>query len=151
MGRQLRRVLGIAVLIALATAAVALAAGPKKGATYSGTLERAKEPITLKVAKNGKSVTVSVQVAPFYCEGGSAGERQISKAVPIAKDGSFNSTIAYEFVPTHAKTTKLYVKGKFSGKSAKGTARSEFGLQSLQAAGELAKCNGSTKFSAKAK
>jgi hypothetical protein len=151
MGRQLRRVLGIAVLIALATAAVALATGPKKGATYSGTLERAKEPITLKVAKNGKSVRVSVQVAPFYCEGGGAGERQISTAAPIAKDGSFSSTIAYEFVPTHAKTTKLSVKGKFSGKTVKGTARSEFGLQSLQAARELAKCNGSTTFSAKTK
>jgi hypothetical protein len=151
MGRQLRRVLGIAVLVGLATAAVALAAGPKKGATYSGALERAKEPIALKVSKNGKSVTVSVQVAPFYCEGGSAGERQISTPVPIAKDGSFSSTIAYEFVPTHQKTTKLTVTGKFSGKKVKGTARSIFGLQSLQAARELAKCDGSTTFSAKTK
>ncbi|HUA74933.1 MAG TPA: hypothetical protein VL988_09280 [Solirubrobacteraceae bacterium] len=152
MGRQLRRVLGIAALAALATAAVALAAGPKKGATYSGILSGpSKEPITLKVAKNGKSVTFSVQAAPLYCEGGGAGERQISAPAPIAKDGSFSGTIAYEFVPTHKKTTKLYVKGKFSGSSVKGTARSEFGLTSPQAAKELAKCNGSTTYSAKAK
>jgi hypothetical protein len=151
MGRQLRRVLGIAALTALATAAVALAAGPKKGATYSGILGHSKEPITLKVAKNGKSVTISVQTAPLYCEGGSAGERQISTPAPISKDGGFSGTIAYEFVPTHKKTTKLHVTGKFSGSSVKGSARSEFGLTSLQAAKELAKCNGSTTFSAKAK
>ncbi len=151
MGRQLRRVLGIAVLAALATAAVAFAAGPKKGATYSGKTVQGKQPIALKVSKNGKSVTISVQVAPFYCEGGSAGEKQITTPATIAKDGSFSGSIAYEFVPTHTTTARLYVTGKFSGKSVKGNARSVFGIQSVQATTELAKCDGSTTFSAKTK
>jgi hypothetical protein len=150
MGRLLRRALGLAGLALILTAAVALA-GVKKGATYTGTLEHAKQPIALKVSQNGKSVAVSVQFAPLYCEGGGGGEKQISKPAKIAKDGSFSASILYEFVPTHAKTTKLYVKGKFNGKSAKGTARSEFGLASPQAAKELAKCNGSTTFTAKTK
>lgn len=149
MGRLLRA-LGIAGLALILTAAVALA-GVKKGATYTGTLAKNKQPIALKVSKNGKSVTVSVQFAPLYCEGGGAGEKQITKPATIAKDGSFTASILYEFVPTHAKTSKLYVKGKFSGKSAKGTARSEFGLASPQAAKELAKCNGSTTFIAETK
>lgn len=151
MGRQLRRVIGIAVMAALVSAAIALAAGAKKGAIYTGTLGHSKEPITLKVSKNGKSVTTSVSLPPLYCEGGSGGERQIAKPATIAKDGSFTSAILYEFVPTHAKTSKLYIKGKFSGSSVKGTARSEFGLASPQAAKQLADCNGSTAFTAKTK
>ncbi|HTZ86678.1 MAG TPA: hypothetical protein VMB05_08430 [Solirubrobacteraceae bacterium] len=148
---SLRRAALLAAIALLSCATLALAAGPKKGATYAGTTVQAKEPITLKVAKNGKSVTASVQFAPLYCEGGGAGERQITKPASIAKDGSFKGTILYEFVPTHAKTSKLYFQGKFSGKSVKGTARSEFGLASPQAAKELAKCNGSTAFSATTK
>lgn len=147
MGRLLRA-LSIAGLALLLTAAVALA-GVKKGATYTGSLAKNKQLIALKVSKNGKSVTVSVLFPPLYCEGGGAGERQITKPATIAKDGSFTASILYEFVPTHSKTSKLYIKGKFNGKSAKGTARSQFGLASPQAAKELAKCNGSTTFIAK--
>ncbi len=149
MGRQLRRVVGLAVLAALTTAAVALAAGPKKGATYSGTIAHGKQPIVLKVAKNGKSVTVSVQVAPLYCEGGSGAERQLTKPVAIANDGSFSSSIVYEFVPTRKKTTRVEVRGKFSGKSVTGTVRSIFGLESLESARKLRKCDGSSSFGAK--
>ncbi len=143
MMSSLRRAAMLAAIALLSCAALALAAGPKKGATYSGTLSQGKQPITLKVAQSGKAVTANVQVAPFYCEGGSAGEREITKSSSIAKNGSFKATITYEFVPTHAKTTKLIVQGKFSGKSVKGTARSEFSLAK--------QCNGSTTFSAKTK
>jgi len=151
MSMQLRRAFGLAFLTLLLAAAAALAAGPKKGATYTGTTVQGKEPITLKVSANGKSVTVGVQFAPLYCQGGGAGERQITKPAAIAKNGSFSGTIAYEFVPTHKQTTKLYFKGKFSGKSVRGTARSEFGLISAEARKSLAECNGSTSFTAKTK
>jgi hypothetical protein len=151
MIRQACRALSLAGLLALAFAVVAFAAGPKKGATYTGKTVQNKEPITLKVSKNGKAVTVGILSAPLYCEGGGAGERQITKPATIGKDGSFKGTIVYEFVPTHAKTTKLYFSGKFSGKSVKGTARSEFGLVSPSASKELQKCDGSTPFSAKTK
>lgn len=151
MTSSVRRVAILAVAGLLACATAAFAAGAKKGATYSGETVQGKEPITLKVSRNGKSVTVGVLFAPLYCEGGGAGERQISQPATIAKDGSFKSTIVYEFAPTHAKTSKLYVSGKFSGKQVKGSARSEFGLVSAQARKELSKCNGSTSFSAKTK
>jgi len=151
MSKQLRRVLSLAAVVVLLTAVVALAAGPKKGATYTGTTVQNKEPITLKVSANGKSVTVGVLSAPLYCEGGGAAERQITKPVPIAKDGSFKGTITYEFTPTHQKTTKLYVSGKFSGKTVKGSARSEFGLASAGARSKLKQCDGSTSFTAKTK
>jgi hypothetical protein len=150
MGKRLRLALGLAGLALILTAASALA-GVKKGATYTGTLARSKEPIALKVSGNGKSVALSVEFAPLYCEGGGPGERQISKPASISKNGSFKGAITYEFTTTHEKTDKLYVQGKFSGKSVKGTARSEFGLQSDEARKNLAKCDGSTTFTAKAK
>ncbi len=148
MGKLLRRVVSVAIVITVLCAAVALAAGVKKGATYTGSTVQNKEPITLKVAKTGKTVTLNVLFAPLYCQGGGAGERQITKPVPIAKDGSFKGEITYEFTPTHAKTTRLYIVGKFSGKKVKGTARSEFGLINAQAHANLKQCDGSTSFSA---
>ena len=151
MSSSVRRATMVALVALLVCATAALAAGAKKGATYSGQTVQAKEPITLKVSRSGKSVSVSVQFAPLYCEGGGGGERQLSQPATIAKDGSFKSTIVYEFTPTHAKTSKLYVSGKFSGKQVKGSARSEFGLISPAARKELAKCDGSTSFSAKTK
>jgi hypothetical protein len=151
MSKQLRRVLSLAVVVVLLGAAAALAAGPKKGATYTGTTVQNKESIALKVSHNGKSVTVTVQSAPLYCEGGGAGERQITKPAPIGKDGSFKGSITYEFTPTHEKTTRLYFSGKFSGKSVKGSARSEFGLVSAEAHSKLQQCDGRTSYSAKTK
>jgi hypothetical protein len=148
---QLGRVLGLTVLALLVSAAVAIAAGPKKGATYSGTIVQGKTAITLKVSANGKAVTVGVPSAPLYCQGGGGPERQITKPATIGKDGSFKGTITYEFTPTHKNTTKLYFSGKFSGKSVTGHARSEFGLISPEAHKNLAQCNGSASFSAKTK
>jgi hypothetical protein len=148
---QLGRALVLAVLALVVAATAALAAGPKKGATYSGTIVQGKTTITLKVSASGKAVTVSVPSAPLYCQGGGGPERQITKPAAIAKDGSFKGTITYEFTPTHKNTTKLYFSGKFSGKSVKGSARSEFGLISPEAHKNLAQCNGSASFSAKTK
>lgn len=148
---QLGRTLGLTVFALLVSAAVAMAAGPKKGATYSGTIVQGKTTITLKVSSNGKSVTVGVPSAPLYCQGGCGPERQLTKPAAIAKNGSFKGTIVYEFTPTHKNTTKLYFSGKFSGKSVKGTARSEFGLISAEAHKTLAQCDGSASFSAKTK
>jgi hypothetical protein len=148
---QLGRALGLTVLVALVCAAVATAAGPKKGATYSGTIAQGHTAITLKVSANGKSVTANVPAAPLYCQGGGGPERLITKPAAIGKDGSFKGTITYEFTPSHKDTTKLYFSGKFSGKSVTGRARSEFGLLSPEARKNLAQCNGSASFSAKTK
>jgi hypothetical protein len=129
--------------LALVLGGIALAAGPMKGKTYGGSLVRGNVPITLKVAKNGKAVTVSVERPPLYCEGGGVGGRQITKPATISKSGSFSATIVYEFTPNHTTNSKLLVKGKFSGSKVSGSARSEFKL--------AASCDGSTSFSAKAK
>ncbi|MGD0455281.1 MAG: hypothetical protein ABSB69_16970 [Solirubrobacteraceae bacterium] len=146
MSRQLRRFLALAIALTtgalLAAAAVALAAGPVKGAKYTGATVHGKQPISLKVSGSGKSVTVSVVFAPLYCEGGGTGERQITKPAAISSSGAFKGSIAYEFTPEHKVTGKLFFNGKFSGHTVKGTARSEFLLAK--------QCDGSTSFSAKA-
>jgi hypothetical protein len=128
-------------LLALTT--VALAAGPVKGATYTGTTAHGNAAISLKVSKSGKSVTVNAPSAPIYCQGGGAGTRQITRAATISPSGSFKGSITYEFVPTHRITAHLRFAGKFSGHAVKGTARSEFPLAK--------QCDGSTSFSAKVK
>ncbi len=141
--REMRLALVFACLGAvLLSAAAALAAGPLKGAKYTGTTVRDKQPITLKTSASGKSVTLSVAFAPLYCEGGSAGARQVAKPATISSSGSFQGTISYEFTPTHEITAKLLIKGKFSGHTVSGSARSEFP--------HAPQCNGSTTFSAKA-
>ena len=143
MAKQLRLALALAITACAATGAVALAANVVRGATYTGTVVHTKEPITLKAAKSGKAVTVSVAFPPLYCEGGGVGTRQITKAAPIAKNGSFKASIAYEFQPTHRTTAHLLLSGRFSGQTVKGTARSEFPLAK--------QCDGSTTFTAKAR
>jgi hypothetical protein len=149
MSKILGRCTGLALLALLATAAVALAAGPKKGATYTGATVQNKEPITLKVSSSGRTVRASVVSAPLYCEGGGGGERQITKPATISKSGRFSATIAYEFIPTHKVVTKLYISGRFSGKTVKGSARSEFGLLNAAALRNLKQCDGSTSFTAR--
>ncbi len=142
MSRQIRLALAIACLGVLLSAAAALAAGPVKGAKYTGATVRDKQPITLKVSASGKSVTLGVAFAPMYCEGGGPGSTQITKPATISSNGSFQGTISYEFAPLHEITAKLLIKGKFSGHTVSGSARSEFP--------RAPQCNGSTTFSAKA-
>jgi hypothetical protein len=143
MASQLRPVLALALVALFAPATVVLAAKRVKAGTYTGAVVHTKEPISLKVAKSGKAVTVKLAFAPLYCEGGGVGTRQKTKPAAIAKDGSFKGTIAYEFEPTHRITARLFFSGTFSGRTVNGTARSEFPLAT--------RCDGSTTFSAKAK
>jgi len=140
--RALARLAVLAGLVALAAPAAATAAGPVRGAKYTGTTVQGKQPIGLKVAASGKSVTVSIETAPAFCQGGSAGTRQITKPATISAGGSFKGSISYEFEPEKKITAKLYFSGRFSGRTVKGTARSEFLLAK--------ECDGSTSFTAKA-
>lgn len=142
---RLRSVLAIAVAGALATASMALAAGPIKGRTYTGTLAHGPVRIVLKVAKSGRSVLVSAPYAPIYCGPGAAGGRGLTHAVAISARGKFSATITYELKTGHVKLSTLSITGRFSGPKVTGTGRTEF----LPAV--LAHCDGSTTFSAKAK
>jgi hypothetical protein len=135
--------LALALVATTAGAAVALASGPVKGATYTGATAHGQAPIELKVSANGKSVTVKMVSPPLYCQGGGAPELQIKKAAAISSSGSFSGSIAYELRFNHKITAHLYFSGKFSRRSVTGSARSEFLLAKM--------CNGSTRFSARVK
>ncbi|HEY4996710.1 MAG TPA: hypothetical protein VII03_01870, partial [Solirubrobacteraceae bacterium] len=76
MRSKLSLALAIAGLALLLLVGAALA-GVKKGATYAGQIAHGSEPISLKVAANGKSVKVSVATAPLYCQGGGGPTRQL--------------------------------------------------------------------------
>jgi hypothetical protein len=138
------RALALALMVTIAfsaVSAVALAAEkPVKGGLYTGTLR--SESITFKLARNGKSLKASAPYAPLYCQGGGAGERQISKPAKISKQGTFTAKITYEFVPTHKKTSTLTFKGKISGLFMNGSAKSHFLLTKG--------CDGSASFTATA-
>jgi opacity protein-like surface antigen len=141
--RALSRGIAAGLALALLLAAAALAAGALKGKTYRGSLARNSEAITLKVAKNGKTVAVSVASAPLYCQGGGGPTKQLTKPAAISKSGSFSATIGYEFTLNHTTNSHLIIKGRFAGSKVSGSARSEFKL--------APSCDGSTSFSAKAK
>ena len=154
MIRQFCRVACVVAFVSLAIAAVALAAGPRKGATYRGAMVQDKEPISLKVSRNGRFVTVSARFAPLYCFGVSVKERQLTKPARIARNGSFKAVITYEFTVTHRRTSKLYVNGRFVRRRVRGTARSEFPRYHLPTDPTRTRpspCNGTTTFSARAR
>jgi hypothetical protein len=114
-------------------------AKPLKGARYEGTTVRQKAAVTLKVAKSGQSVTVSLPILPTYCA--TPGHVQVQHTSParISSHGAFTATISYEGLFSSGTTGKAHFKGKFNGRRASGTVRSEF----LQVKG----CDGSTTFS----
>jgi hypothetical protein len=143
MTKQLRRAVVLVPVIVIGTTTVALAAGPVKGASYKGATAHGKDAISLKVSRSGKTVTVSVPTPPGYSQGCGGPTRQISKAAAISSSGSFKGSIAYEFQLVRKIVVKLFISGRFSGRTVKGTARSEYAFSKA--------CGGSTSFSAKAK
>lgn len=115
-------------------------ARPLAGGHYEGATSHASSPLTLKVGRNGRAVTVSLPVLPTYCA--TPGHVQIQHTSParISAHGTFTATIAYEGLFTSGPTAKGYLKGRFNGRRVTGTIRSEF----LQLTG----CDGSSAFSA---
>jgi hypothetical protein len=142
MTKQLRRALVLVVPVLIATSAVALAAGPLKGGTYRGTTAHGREAISLKVSRSGKTVTVSVPEPPGYSSGCGGPATQKTKAAGISGGGSFSGSITYEFPLIRKPVAKLIFSGRFSGRTVKGTVRSQFTYSRA--------CSGSTSFSAKA-
>jgi hypothetical protein len=136
-----RLCLTLCLLALTADAADALAAGPIRGARYAGITTQSKGPVTLKVARNGRSVAVSVPIPPVFCARPAIVQIQTTKPAKISKKGTFKGSISYEGLFTTGVTAKVYFEGRFNGKRATGKVRSEF----LQVTG----CDGSTSFSAK--
>jgi hypothetical protein len=141
MTKQLRRALPLVPAIAIATSAVALAAGPLKGHTYRGTTAHGRAAISLKVSGNGRSVSVSIPNPPGYSFGCAGPATQRTRPASISGGGSFAGTINYEFALLRKTVVKVFFSGRFSGHSVRGTVRSQYVFSRP--------CSGSTSFSAK--
>jgi hypothetical protein len=132
----------LCLLAVLAFTATALAwSPPVKGARYPGATVQSKSIVTLKVARNGRTVSVSVSAAPVFCGKPAVVQFEKSKPASISKRGAFKATIAYEGLFTPGISADVYVEGRFNGKLATGRARSKF----LTVTG----CDGTTSFTAK--
>ena len=142
----------MAVLALLAAASVALASGPKKGATYSGRLKPGHgvplsdgTPISLKVSASARKVTVSMESFPLFCEGG--GPPQVIRFKPAAiKKGKFKaigtSTTEQQF--GGGLTATAVVTGKFlAGGKEKGGFEDKFTKATA--------CSGKTTYTTKAR
>jgi hypothetical protein len=151
MIEKLRLLVALTAIALIAVAASAqgepVKTTPVKGATYSGVVRDAT--ITIKVAGNGKTATVKLPAAPFYCQGGSGPERASSKPGKISKAGVLSVKISYfsTIGSDHAAFATVTVKGNFFtfGSSTpvfQGTAKTSF-----VAAGSK-ECNGETSFEA---
>lgn len=146
------RTVRIAVVLVAALAVAAPVAAPAWGASrpakplagahYEGATSHASSALTLKVARSGRTVTLSLPILPTYCA--TPGHVLIQHTSPahISARGAFTATITYEGLFTSGTVAKGYLKGRFNGRRATGTVRSEF----LQVQG----CNGSSSFSASA-
>jgi hypothetical protein len=113
---------GLASAVLFALVAVALAASPVKGATYSGSLkDSATEIVSFKVSASGKMVT-NVKVTPFvpnHCGSGGTPPAESSKPARI-KNGKFKATLNEEtsngaVSGTATVTGKFLAKGKVKG------------------------------------
>jgi hypothetical protein len=132
--------------VALVGAAVALAAKPLKGATYSGTFTgQVYNTITFKVSSNGKKVSAfNIPSPPVGCQGAAFGSATGGTAT-VSKNGTFKATLNLVFTPEHKTNGTVLVSGKF-GKhgSESGTISSNFTDPSFPKS-----CNASKSYSAK--
>jgi hypothetical protein len=142
MTKQLRRALLFAPVIVLATGAVALAAGPVRGGIYRGSTAHGRDAISLRVSGNGRSVKVSVPNPPGYSSGCAGPTVASTRAASISGRGSFSGSISYVFPLFQKTVVKVFFSGRFSGRSVKGTVRSQYIYSKA--------CSGSTSFSARA-
>jgi hypothetical protein len=142
--RSRLRLAAIACMLCLAAApaawAAATPAAPVKGANYEGTTVRKSSTIRLKVARNGKAVTVWLGVLPAECAASGQGPIQHTSPARISSKGAFKGTITYEGLFTSGVTAKAYFSGHFNGRKATGTVRGEF----LKVTG----CNATSAFTA---
>jgi len=128
----------VAAVILLVLATAAFAGRPVKGATYTARTARGGE-FSLKVASNGKRVTVDESLPPLYCQGGAGGIEELSKPLAISKGGSFKATISYRAI--HGRVVaKLTINGTFVGSDVTGKMSSKWLLSKG--------CNGTTTYSA---
>ena len=152
--RRLRPIVVLCACFAVAPAAWAATQPPVKGAHYEGVTAaegptivqgkalRRKAAVLLKVAKNGKTVTVLFPSLPTSCAAPGQGAIEKTSPARISSKGAFKGTMTFTGVFNPAVTAKASFSGHFNGRHASGTLRSEF----LTVQG----CNNSTTFTAAA-
>jgi hypothetical protein len=147
MTRKLCGALALSAVCLLAAGAIALAGsvkiGPVKGAKYAGEIKQS-DPITIKVAANGKTASVSLPGVPAYCQGGSGPERQHPQP-GVIKAGALTAKITYTTTGSSTPFATVTVKGHFftfagSKPVFQGTAKSTFAKAS--------ECSGQESFQA---
>jgi hypothetical protein len=152
-----RRTLAMTLSFTLAISASALAKGALRGKTYVGRAPtsgidgrrhhrlqlHAGGNITLRVARNGRSVTVRFSSAHpiLYCNTTKMLKVQTTKPAPISRSGAFHVSISERFAAGPGPPAIVQVvSGRFSGGRVHGTIDTR-----------AAECSGSATFSARAR
>ena len=135
MTKQARRISAVTLAVVAATSAGALAAGASSGRTYEGAAPsmglsqghhvptHATGNIVLRVARNGKSVSVRFSGAPvLYCTTQQQIHVQTTKAATISRSGTFKASIGERFAAGPGPPAIVQVvSGQFSGSSVRGS------------------------------
>ncbi|HTU77545.1 MAG TPA: hypothetical protein VMF09_02165 [Solirubrobacteraceae bacterium] len=149
------RALAVAFALTVVGASAAFAAGPQRGKTYEGSVPstgtrseghhvvklHAGGSIILRVAGNGKSVTVSFSSSSpvLYCNTTKSLKVQTTKPARISGSGAFSASIDERFAAGPGLPAIVQaVSGRFSGSTVSGTIQTN-----------AAECSGRTSFSAR--
>ena len=95
MRRNQRAAVSVAVLALALSAAVALAAGPVRGATYRGSLTGARSSIQIsfRVSPGGSQVqAIKLSALPIFCTGGAPPNSTLKFASAGVRAGTFSTT-----------------------------------------------------------
>jgi hypothetical protein len=146
----MKRILCLTALAALAAASVALAAKPKKGATYSGNIVTKAgqlEPISFKVSKNGKKVSHFKLVGgyPLYCQGGGFPNLTGAGSGSVSKKGKFTAKlpVTEKVIKPLGRAGFVIITGKFGAHgTVSGKVKTDITDKSFKT------CDGSTGWSA---
>ncbi|HEY3971131.1 MAG TPA: hypothetical protein VGL79_07000 [Solirubrobacteraceae bacterium] len=139
----------LVMLAVLLVAGAALAAGPIKGGSYSGSLIPSRDGVTVsfKVSANGKQVAgLSTSNTPLFCSGGGKPIPVHFKNAAISSKGTFFSTGKY-LILEGPKKGQVGANLKISGKFLKGG--KERGTLIISYVG-FANCSGISAYSTKA-
>jgi hypothetical protein len=141
----------LSAVVLLATASVALAARPVKGATYRGTIQWSRNaidkfPIAFKVSRNGRDVT-GFRLAdsfPVYCQGGGFPAIGSGGSGKVGKQGTFTAKLPLKDTTTQKPEGFIVVTGRFvAGDGVSGKVRTDL-------PGNIGKaCDGTSPFGAK--
>jgi hypothetical protein len=136
-------------VIAIGPASIAIAAAPKKGAAYSGTLASPRTAIlvTFKVSATAKKVSaLKLTSIPLFCSGGGPAAPITFKAAAITSHGTFKSS-ANQIISTGPLKGRVGFRLKITGTFSAG--RGEHGTLTVTNA-RAPSCGGVTTYTTRA-